>query len=167
MKFFDVVEQRKSIRAFAPTPVESEKLNQILAATNRAPSAGNFQAFEIYIVDKPEHRAAVTASTFNQPFVAQAPLHLVFCTNASRCQYPGADVYSMQDTTVACTFASLAVTALGLASCWIAAFDPEKLATAIGAPAGIVPIAFLAIGYAAEDPDRTQRRELSDVVHHL
>lgn len=167
MNFFDVVEQRKSIRAFAPTPVETEKLNQILAATNRAPSAGNYQAFEIYVVDKPEHRAAITATTFNQPFVAQAPLHLVFCTNASRCQYPGADVYSMQDAAIACTFATLAVTGVGLASCWIGAFDPAKLAAVIGAPAGVVPMAFLAIGYAAETPDRTSRRELSDVVHYL
>ncbi len=167
MDFFDVVEQRKSIRAFTPTDVEAEKLEQILTATNRAPSAGNFQAIEIYVIQEQKHRDAATAISYNQPFVAQAPLLLVFCTNASRCQYPYAEMYAMQDTSIACTMAMLAVTALGLSSCWIGAFDPEKLAAVIGAPDGVVPVAFLAIGYAAETPERTTRRELGDLVHRL
>lgn len=167
MNFFDVVEQRQSIRAFSSEPVESEKLDQILAATNRAPSAGNFQAFEIYVVEDPERRAAVVGTCFNQGFVAQAPLFLVFCTNATRCQYPDAETFSMQDTSIACTFASLAVTALGLASCWIGAFDPAKLGSVIGAPIGVVPVAFLAIGHAAETPERTTRRGINELVHRL
>jgi nitroreductase len=49
MEFFDVLKLQHSIRAFAPTPVEHEKLQAILRAANLAPSAGNLQSYEIYM----------------------------------------------------------------------------------------------------------------------
>jgi nitroreductase len=73
----------------------------------------------------------------------------------------------MQDATIACTFSMLKVTDLGLASCWIGAFSPEKLAQALALPESSKPVAVLAIGYAAENPERTSRRNLAEVVHKL
>jgi nitroreductase len=52
MEFFATLTARHSIRAYAGTPVEVEKLERILEAVNQAPSAGNLQAFEIYLVTK-------------------------------------------------------------------------------------------------------------------
>ena len=51
MDFFDVVEKRHSMRRYTDTPVEEEKLQQILATINRAPSAGDLQGYEVYIVN--------------------------------------------------------------------------------------------------------------------
>jgi nitroreductase len=87
MDFFEVVEKRQSVRKYAAQPIEPDKLNTILQAANRAPSAGNFQAYEIYVVNCAAQQKALTAATFNQDFVGQAPLSLVFCMNPSRCQY--------------------------------------------------------------------------------
>jgi nitroreductase len=39
--FFDVLKERHSVRLFQAQPVEAEKLQAILEAINRAPSAGN------------------------------------------------------------------------------------------------------------------------------
>ena len=61
----------------------------------------------------------------------------------------------------------LEVTELGLASCWIGAFIPEKLAQTLALPEGIKPVAVLAVGYPAENPERTSRRNLEEVVHKL
>jgi nitroreductase len=61
----------------------------------------------------------------------------------------------------------LKVTDLGLASCWIGAFSPEKLAQALALPENSKPVAVLAIGYAAENPERTSRRNLEDLAHKL
>lgn len=164
MDFFETVERRQSIRTFAATSVPQEKLIAILEATNRAPSAGNYQSFEIYLVDCEEKRTALTAATYGQTFVAQAPLSLVFCANRSRCQYEPPDLYALEDAIIACTFAMLAATAAGLATCWVGAFNPEAVAAVLGAPKPHVPVAILPIGYAAEVPDRTTRRELSDIL---
>lgn len=167
MDFFETAERRQSIRAFSSTPVPEEKLQAILKSANRAPSAGNYQSFEIYLVETHQQRTSLTAATFGQSFVVQAPISLIFCANPSRCQYQPPDLYALEDATIACTFAMLAATAAGLATCWIGAFNPEAVAAVIGAPPGQTPVAILPIGYAAERPSRTSRRELSDLVHRL
>jgi nitroreductase len=92
---------------------------------------------------------------------------LVFCSNAARCEYQPPELYALEDTTIACTFAMLAATASGLSTCWIGAFNPDAVAKVVGAPAGQTPVAILPIGYAAERPARTPRRTIEDVVHRL
>lgn len=73
----------------------------------------------------------------------------------------------MQDTSIAVTFAMLAVTALGLGSVWVGAFDPKLVAEAMQLAEGQIPVAILPIGYADEVPERTSRRELRDLVHEV
>lgn len=171
MDFFDVIRERHSVRAYLPQPVEAEKLQTILETINRAPSAGNRQAFEVYVVTRSEQRQALAQACLNQEFVAQAPVDLVFCThpalNAQRYGQRGANLYSPQDAAIACTFAMLAATALGLASVWVGAFDDEAVYQVIGAPESQRPVAVLPIGYAAETPRLRSRRPLDEVVHHL
>ena len=164
MRFFEVVEERQSVRKYQARELEPEKLLAILEAVNRAPSAGNFQSYEIFVVTG-ERRQALAGATFEQSFVAQAPVSLVFCINPSRCEYSPAETYALEDASIACTFAMLAATAMGLASCWVGAFAAEAIAPVIGCPAGVTPVAILPIGYGDEEPERTTRRELSDLVH--
>ena len=78
MDFFEVVARRQSIRSYAPRAVEKEKTDKILAAANDAPSAGNLQAYEIYVVRKREHLSGLAAAALSQDFIAQAPAALVF-----------------------------------------------------------------------------------------
>jgi nitroreductase len=169
MKFFDALSARHSIRAYVDMSVEKEKLDKILETVNQAPSAGNLQAFEVYVVTRAEHRKALAAAAFGQNFMAQAPLALVFCAHAdhSAKKYGkrGMNLYCLQDATIACTYAMLAVTALGLSSVWVGAFDEDKVSDIIGAPKAHRPVAMLSIGYAAEEPRIRSRRNLEDLVH--
>ncbi len=166
MDFFEVVQQRQSVRKWQSRPVEPAKLNCILEAINRAPSAGNFQAFEVYRVSTAEKRKALADATWDQAYIASAPEMLVFCSHPARCEY-GGEIYPLEDTTIACTFAMLAVTAVGLGAVWIGAFDPKKIAEVMDLPPGPIPIAILPIGYADEQPERTSRRDLSEIIHEL
>ena len=50
MEFFEVLKARHSVRIYVDRPVETEKLDRVLEAINRAPSAGNLQAFDVYVV---------------------------------------------------------------------------------------------------------------------
>ncbi len=169
MEFFDVVKRRQSIRAYAARPVEPEVLEQILEAANRAPSAGNLQAYEIYLACDAPQKAALAQAAGYQEFVAQAPVVLVFCAHGARSavRYAtrGRELYAVQDAAIACTFTLLAVTALGLGSVWIGAFDEAQVRQVIGAPATQRPVALLPIGYPAESPRSTPRRELRGLVH--
>jgi nitroreductase len=134
MDFFDVVDARQSIRAFMPQPIEPEKLQQILTAIDRAPSAGNLQGYEVYLVTNRHVLQGLARSTSGQDFIAQAPLALVFCAHPARSAQKygqrGTTLYCVQDATIACAFAQLAVTAVGLASVWVGAFDEDSVRAA-------------------------------------
>ena len=164
MDFFELIHKRQSIRKWQDKPLERTTLNCILEAIRLAPSAGNFQAYEVYVAKSAERRKAIAGATWDQGFIADAPIVLVFCSHAERCEYPGAETYALEDTVIACTFAMLAVTELGLGAVWIGAFDPKKMAETLGLPDGQVPIALLPIGYADETPARTTRRAIQEFV---
>lgn len=171
MDFFEVINQRHSIRAYQNKPVEPEKLQQILQAVNKAPSAGNLQAYEVYLLCDDKHKASLVTAAGDQEFLMQAPIVLVFCTHASRSasRYGdrGVDLYCVQDTTIACTFAMLAATALGLSTVWVGAFDEDDVRYIINAPRACRPVAMLPIGYAAASPRNRPRRSLNDLVHQV
>lgn len=171
MDFFDVMAKRRSVRAYRSTVVEPDKLEAILKAANCAPSAGNLQAYEIFLVRKDADRKALALAALSQDFLAQAPVALVFCANPERCSGKygprGVRLYAVQDATIACAFAMLAATALGLACVWVGAFDDRGVRRAIRAPESLLPVAILPLGYAAEQPDATPRRGLRELVHEV
>ncbi len=169
MEFFVVLATRHSIRAFAAQAIEPKKQAAILDAANRAPSAGNLQGYEIYAISRPEIKERLKEAVGDE-FMTQAPLILVFCANpgrsAPRYGERGRDLYAVQDATIACTYAQLAATALGLGSVWVGAFNEESVQTAIGVGRELRPVAMLPIGYPAEEPKIRGRRSLDDLVHY-
>ena len=98
---------------------------------------------------------ALAEATFNHDWIAQAPMALVVCTHAARCEYDPKEHWALQDASIAATLAHLAIVDLGLATCWVGAFLPAKVAEVIGAAEGHVPLAVLPIGYADEVPQET------------
>jgi nitroreductase len=171
MDFFEALRARHSIRAYTHTPVEKDKLDQLMEAINLAPSAGNLQAFEVYIVTRSDQREDLAVAALGQNFIAQAPLTLIFCTHADRSSAKyglrGAELYCLQDATIACTYVMLAATALGLSTVWVGAFDEAVVGRIISLPQAHRPVAMLPVGYAAEDPRVRNRRSLSDLVHRI
>jgi nitroreductase len=169
MDFFKIVEERRSMRKYADTPVEEEKLQLILETANRAPSAGNLQGYEIYVVRKLDQRQALVKAASDQEFLAEAPVVLIFCANparsAVRYQERGSTLYSIQDATIACTYSQLAAKALGLDSVWVGAFDEAEVSKILHIPPELRPIIMLPIGYAGKVPSLRPRRELKDLIH--
>ncbi|MCX7865826.1 MAG: nitroreductase family protein [Limisphaera sp.] len=169
--FFATVETRQSVRAYQPRPLAPEQLEKILQAAQRAPSAGNLQAYEIVVVKDPPTIRALAALCYNQMFIAQAPVVLVFCADPARsaAKYgaKGETLYSIQDATIAAAYAELAVAALGLATCWVGAFDEAELARRLKLRPGLRPVALFPIGWPAEQPARTPRRPRAEVVHEF
>lgn len=54
MSFMELAEARYSVRKFTDKPVEKEKLDAILRAGQIAPTAGNYQAQRVYVVQSSE-----------------------------------------------------------------------------------------------------------------
>lgn len=168
MNFDELIESRRSIRVFEPRAVEAEKLQAILEAANRAPSAGDLQAFEIVRVTDAAARSRLAQAALGQSFIAAAPVVLLFFANPARSSSTygrrGIELYCVQDATIACTFAHLRATDLGLGSVWVGAFLDDAVSAAVAAPKELRPVAILPIGYAAESPAPTPRRGVRDLV---
>ena len=116
----------------------------------------------------PCSREALSALAQGRAYFEVIPLALVFCAHPARLEKfgeRGAKLYCVQDATIACAYAQLAATALGLSSAWIGRFDEDVVRRAIGASADLLPVAILPIGYAAEMPEIKPRRALEDLVH--
>ena len=171
MTFRELIRARRSVRAFTAEPLDAEHLIAILEAANLAPSAGNLQGYEIYVVRAVERRLELAQAASGQEHVAQAPVVLAFCANPARSveKYGerGARLYSVQDATIACTYAMLAAAELGYGTVWIGAFDEDQVWALLEAPEGVRPVALLPIGRTEERPNPRMRRPLEDLVHEV
>lgn len=166
---FETVRHRHSVRRFmVERPVEPEKLHAILEIACAAPSAGDLQAYHIVAVRPAHVRAELARAAYDQGFVAEAPVCLVFCAEPSRSAITygerGAHLYAIQDATIAAAYAQLAIVAAGLGSTWIGHFDEISVAEALGLDKTVRPVAMLAVGYPAELPEPTPRRKIDDIV---
>jgi hypothetical protein len=97
-----------------------------------------------------------------------APVVLVGCANIvrSRIAYgQRAELYAVQDVTIAASYVQLAAEALSVATCWIGAFDEKRVSLALKIPLDIRPVLMLPIGYPDESPEATVRMEPSRFTH--
>jgi len=84
MEFSELIKVRRSIRVFSKKEVEEEKLYAVLEAANTAPSAGNLQAYEIYLARSNAMKLALAKAAYGQSFIADASFVLVFSANEKR-----------------------------------------------------------------------------------
>ena len=163
---FRIMATRRSTRNFDTARfVEQWKVDKILAAADTAPTAGNFQGFEVFYVKNSEIKKRLVEAANNQPYV-NAPVVLVFCMDPSRVKmnFPPETLakFSLQDATLAAAYSQLAASALGLSSVWIGMIDEEKVKQIIGT--NLRPASILCIGYPHQKRLPKSRRKLKELV---
>ena len=161
-----MLQRRRSVRSYKSQPIEEDKLRRIFEAANLAPSAGNLQAYHVYVFREKSKREALARAANDQTLIEQAPVCLVFCTDPSRCDQKygarGRELYSVQDATIAGSFAMLAAVDLGLSTVWVGDFDEEAVRDIVGEKKGR-PVAMFSLGYAAEEPHLSGRRAIEEI----
>jgi len=166
---FRVMSTRRSTRNFDTSRlVEEWKVEKILAAADTAPTAGNFQGFEVFYVKNKELKKRLVEAANKQTYV-NAPLVLVFCMDPARVKmkFPPETLakFSLQDATLAAAYSQLAASALGLSSIWIGMIDEEEVKKIIGTD--LKPSSILCIGYPDHKRPPKSRRKLKDLIHVL
>ena len=162
---FRVFATRRSTRKFEKTKVEDWKVDKILSAADVAPTAGNFQGFQVFLIKNKDTKQALVEAANKQPYV-NAPIVLVFCTDPSRVKlkFPPEilEKFSLQDATIAATFSLLAASGVGLSTIWIGMFDEEKVKTILGTD--LKPSSILCIGYPDKKKPPKSRRKLKELI---
>ena len=163
---FAVMAKRRSTRRFQDIQVEDYKIQKLIAAADTAPTAGNFQGFEIFHVTDSSKKEALVAACNKQKYV-NAPVVLIFCKNPQRVKFDFPEEtlkkFAIQDATLAAAYSQLAAQALGLSSIWIGMLDEQMVMDVIGTD--LVPSSVLCIGYPQKQKYPKARRNLGDIVH--
>ena len=172
--------ERKSVRVYEDRPIEAEVKQAILDAAIQAPSAGNMALYTILDITDPEIKKLLSISCDNQPFIATAPMVLIFCADYRRwydvfCNYveevrePSmGDLFLAQaDTLIAAQNAVVAAHSLGLGSCYIGDITEnfEYHRELLKLPRYVVPTAMLCFGYPTEQQLRRPKPPRHEAVH--
>lgn len=166
MDVFEAIAARYSVRGYKPDPVSDEALHQVLEAARQAPSAANKQPFRIVVIQT-KGREDELARVYGRKWLLQAPLVIAFIAVPGEAWRRMDDKpYDEVDATIAMDHLVLAATALGLGTCWIAAFDPAAVRDVLGLPDDVEPIALTPLGYPDRDRAATDRRPLDELVKY-
>lgn len=173
----ELIRWRRDVRRFRREPLQAGTLERHIGLAARAPSVGFSQPCRWMRVTSPERRAAIAAdfarcnadalagyaggraqlyASLKLAGLDEAPEHLaVFCDEAApaghglgRATMPETLAYSV---VMAIHTLWLAARADGIGLGWISILSPEAVSAALEPPAGWRFIAYLCIGYPAEE----------------
>ncbi len=174
---------RKSMRVYEDRPIPDEMKQAILTAAFQAPSAGCQQLYTILNITDPELKQALSETCDHQPFIAKAPLVLVFCADCKKwydtyleagCtpRAPGVGdlMLAVTDTAIAAQNAVTAAESFGIGSCYIGDImeNCEEQRRLLQLPDYVFPAAMVVFGWPTQQQKnrpKPQRFEQEHLVH--
>lgn len=178
----ETIMNRRSVRAYLDKDIPAAERALIIQAALRAPTAGGQMLYSIIEVDDQELKEKLVQTCDNQPFIAKAPLVLLFLADYQRwfdyyqfsdvnglCERegltprtPGAGDFMLAccDAVIATQTAVLAAEGLGIGSCYIGDImeNYEIHQAMFDLPDYAFPIAMVCFGYPTE---QQKKRDLT------
>lgn len=175
MEFDEIVRKRRMVRNYdASVPVTREQLERIVAAAQRAPSAGFSQGQRLVVVTDPDVRSRIAAFAHEDAFVAagfdpwvsRAAALIVPCVSEQiyhrryqepdKLQEDGAEIdwpipYWYMDIGATALLVHQAAINEGLAAGYLGLADYTDLKELLGIPADMQPVGIITIGYPLPD----------------
>ena len=165
----DAIFKRASVRRFTDDPMTDDEVRAVLRAGMAAPSGGNQQPWEFYVArDRATLQLLSEASPYAKP-AAGAACAIVPCMRTEGLRFPE---IAVQDMSACVENILLEAVDLGFGAVWMGiAPEPERMAAVseiVGAPAGLEPVAIVALGYPESEPHaKGKDRYAEDRVHWL
>ncbi len=157
---------RVSIRKYQDKPVEKEKTMAILRAAMQAPSAGNQQPWEFYVVTNKEKLIALSEVSPYAGMTKDAPVAIV-AAYRKECKLPD---YAQIDLSIAMENLWLETDAQGLGGVWLGIAPIEERMKAVedilNLPDTLRAFAIFPYGYPAEERKQQDRFE-EDRIHYV
>lgn len=167
----ELLQHRRTQRSFAFRPIEAQHKSDIVAATLRAPTAGNMMLYSVIEVTEQGRKERLAKLCDNQPMIAKAPMVWLFVADLRkwvtyyqeagsvekgkelgirfRNPGPGDLLLAISDALIAAQTAVIAAQALGIGSCYIGDIleHYEEIASLFELPRYSAPATLLIFGY--------------------
>lgn len=177
----ETIHQRKSVRAYEDKPVPEDVRDMIIKSAMRAPTAGNMMLYSIIEVSDQEAKNKLVQTCDNQPFIADAPLVLLFLADYQRwydyfkvsgveqfCEEKGMPMVKPEegdlflaccDALIAAQTAVIAAESLGVGSCYIGDVleNYEIHRQMFNLPQYAVPICMVCFGYPSKEQKEREK----------
>ena len=163
MDVMTAIKTRRSIRSYEDKPLEEEKLHLVLEAGRLAPSASNRQDRRFVVVRDPAIKEKLAVAANNQRFVGEAAEVIVACALETERFMPCGEKPYPVDLAIAVDHMTLKATEEGLGTCWIGAFQQDRLKEILGIPGKVRVVVLLPVGYPAQQPGQRSRKPFEEV----
>lgn len=160
----DSIFSRVSIRKYQDRPVEEEKLEKLLRAAMAAPSAGNQQPWEFYIVSDKRKLEMLSKTSPYAGCTKDAQCAIVVCSRKEGLMFPD---YAEIDCSIASENIWLEAAELGLGCVWLGIAPlkerMENVKKVLELPDFLEAFAIMPVGYPAEMKDQQDRFDLNRI----
>ena len=159
------IQNRKSVRVFEKKDIPEEIRSQLLEAALQAPTAGNQILYTILDIRDQTLKDSLAKSCDHQPFIATAPMVLVFLADCRRwmdiyreadaphrAPGPGDLLLACADALIAAQNTVVAAHSLGIGSCYIGDIieNCEQHRSVLHLDQYTVPVCMVVYGYPTE-----------------
>lgn len=162
----DTIFHRTSIRKYVDQKVEEDKIIEILRAAMAAPSAGNQQPWEFYVVKGKDKLQQLAGTSPYAKCTANASIAFVICYRKD-CNMPE---YAQIDASAATENMLLKVDELGLGAVWLGIAPLQDRMNAVrkvlDIPEQLEVFAIVPCGYPGEEKKQQNRYE-ENRVHYV
>lgn len=168
MDFYDVVKKRRSHRVFKSGMIPSKEIiERILNAARLAPTWANFQGMHYIVVQKPDRLKALRNAIGQDKKFVDAPVFIAGAISESGSGANKNEKYYSVDFGICFEHLILAATAEGLGTCWIGAFNEEKVKDVLEIPKKYRVLGLTPLGYPlTEKGEVMNRKSLEEIIHY-
>ncbi len=177
MDLLEAIRTRRSIRKYAGTPVEDDKLRSVLEAVRMAPSWANMQCWRLVVVTDKAVKERISGLSYVESFfaprgykanpsrkaLAEAPVVIVLCADPAQSGELWGQHYYLVDAGIAAQNLMLAARGLGLGTVFVGVNDEEGIKDLLRIPRETRVVGLFPLGYPAEEKkEGPSRRPLEE-----
>lgn len=164
MELLPEIANRRSVRSFTGESIDPAKLERIVDAGRRAPSAKNRQAWRFVVIQDEETRKALEEASYGQTYVGEAGAVIAICTTNIDYKMPNGQLSYPVDSGIAAAFMMLQSEHEGLGNCPITTFREEEVKSLLSVPYKMRIVMLLIVGVSTEPGEKTERLPMGRVV---
>ena len=154
----EAIASRRSIRTYTEASISPEHMQVLFRALQLAASGSNIQNWEFVLVGDPDLKRLLVPACLHQTFVAECAYFIAGIADPAL-------KWHQVDITIALTNFTLQAVELGYGTCWIGAFDENRVKDILGVPDWKKIVVCMTFGMPKGKPFPSDRKPLEEFIY--